>query len=134
MKLFPTTLSAVPLLLLSSFLSLAPLSTEAATGREGPSHFIIETPSSKSPWKADSVNPLAWTFSKSAYGVARRRCRAKHGGDGQARRGGARASDQAPHDQDDDAVSDVAMRRSLAQGASERARRLAGLYGSLGAA
>ena len=74
MKLFPATLSAVPLLLLSSFLSLAPLATEAATGRDGPSHFIIETPSSKSPWKADSVNPLVWTYSKSTSEHRRAGC------------------------------------------------------------
>lgn len=62
MKFFPSSLATLPVLLLSSFLTLGPTPIQAANG---PSHFVISTPSTNSPWQADGVNPLAWTYSKS---------------------------------------------------------------------
>lgn len=62
MKFLPSSLATLPVLLLSSFLTLGPTPIQAANG---PSHFVISTPSTNSPWQADGVNPLAWTYSKS---------------------------------------------------------------------
>lgn len=63
MKLVPASLSAVPFLLLSTLLALAP---QPAAAANGPSHFIIQTPSTSSPWQAGAPNPVVWTYSKSA--------------------------------------------------------------------